>query len=80
MSTVKIGRVEYQVIEADTRGDADLEESIPYELHGPRGARYGLMRNIPHPERLFMINLRGFTKGTPDVWFTDRNGVLELLR
>ena len=76
MSTVKIGRVEYQVVEVDTHDDLEF----PYELHGPRGARYGLMRNVPHPDRLFMINLRGFTKGTPDVWFTDRNGTLELLR
>lgn len=78
--TVKIGRVTYEVVKADTRGDADLEEHCPYELHGPRGARYGLMRNIPNPHLLFMFNLRGFTKGTPDVWFTDRNGTLEVLR
>ena len=73
MSTVKIGRVEYDVVTTDS-------EETPYELHGPRGARYGLMRNVPRPDRLFMFNLRGFTKGTPDVWFTDRNGALEVLR
>jgi hypothetical protein len=71
--TVTIGRVTYEVTKTDS-------EETPYELHGPRGARYGLMRNVPNPERLFMFNLRGFTKGTPDVWFSDRNGTLEVLR
>jgi hypothetical protein len=71
--TVTIGRITYEVI---VTGD----ENTPYELRGPRGAHYGLMRNVPHPERLFMFNLRGFTKGTPDVWFTDRTGSLEVLR
>lgn len=31
---------------------------IPYELHGPRGARYGLMRNVHTAEMLFAVNLR----------------------
>jgi hypothetical protein len=72
-ATVKIGRVEYDVVETGN-------EDTPYELRGPRGARYGLMRNVPRPHMLFMFNMRGFTKGTPDVWFTDRDGVLEVTR
>lgn len=70
--TVRIGRVEYNVIKTDS-------VNAPYELHGPRGAKYGLMRNVPKPHMLFMFNLRGFTKGTPDVWFTDRDGSLEVV-
>jgi hypothetical protein len=71
--TVRIGRVAYAVTRT---GD----ENTPYELHGPRGAHYGLMRNVNTPHLLFMFNMRGFTKGTPDVWFTDKTGRLEVLR
>lgn len=71
--TVTVGRVTYVVTETGN-------ENTPYELHGPRGAHYGLMRNVPHPHLLFMFNMKGFTRGTPDLWFTDRNGILEVLR
>ena len=71
--TVTVGRITYEVT-------ATGDEHTPYELRGPRGAHYGLMRNVPNPSLLFMFNMRGFTKGTPDVWFTDRSGRLELLR
>jgi len=71
--TITVGRITYQVVRT-------ANENIPYELYGPRGARYGLMRNVPNPRMLFMFNLKGFTKRTPDVWFTDRNGRLEVVR
>lgn len=72
-TTITVGGIEYRVV---VTGD----EQTPYELHGPRGARYGLMRNVPNPHRLFMFNLRGFTKGTPDWWFTDEDGWLRWTR
>jgi hypothetical protein len=34
------------------------DEKFPYELHGPRGARYALMRNVPNPHMLFAVNAR----------------------
>jgi len=72
--TITVGRVTYTVTRTG-------EENVPYELHGPRGAHYGLLRNVPRPELLFMINLRGpLSRGTPDYWFTDRSGRLEFLR
>ena len=49
---------------------------IPYELHGPRGAKYGLMRNVPNPTMLFAINLRGFGVVERLGWFTDKGGTL----
>lgn len=52
-------------------------EEIPYELHGKRGAHYGLMRNVPNPHMLFAINLRGFGVVERLGWFTDKNGELE---
>lgn len=71
--TITIGRITYEVI-------ATGSEETPYELRGPRGAHYGLMRNVPNPHRLFMFNMKGFTRGTPDYWFTDRDGELRWLR
>jgi hypothetical protein len=73
MTTITIGRITYEVVRTDS-------DETPYELCGPRGAHYGLMRNVNTPHLLFMFNLRGFTKGTPDCWFSDRTGELELLR
>lgn len=70
-TTLTVGATEYQVIETGS-------EHAPYELHGPRGARYGLMRNVPNPHMLFMFNMRG-GRGAPDWWFTDRDGALTLV-
>lgn len=44
---------------------------IAYVLHGPRGARYGLMPNKHRPEMMFAINDVDFTKKTPfdHKWF-----------
>lgn len=55
-------------------------DTIPYELHGKRGARYGLMRVIPNPTQLFAVNLRGFGPVDRLGWFTDKNGRLEAIR
>jgi hypothetical protein len=71
--TVTVGRVTYEVT-------ATGDEHTPYELRGPRGAHYGLMRNVPNPHMLFTFNMKGFTRGAPDIWFTDRNGTLEWVR
>lgn len=60
----------YTVVKTDS-------EEIPYELHGPRGARYGLMRNVPRPWMLFAITLRGFGVVERLGWFTDRDGELK---
>jgi len=61
----------YTVVKTDS-------DQIPYELHGARGARYGLMRNVPKPENLFAINLRNTGVRVIDRlgWFTDEGGVL----
>jgi hypothetical protein len=53
---------------------------IPYELHGSRGAHYGLMRVEPNPTQLFAINMRSFGCVDRLGWFTDRNGKLEAIR
>lgn len=59
----------YKIVETDT-------EQIPYELHGPRGAKYGLMRNVPNPHMLFAVNLRTFGPVDRLGWFTDKDGTL----
>ena len=70
--TITWGNITYRVVVTGN-------ENYPYELHGPRGASYSLLRNQPHPEMLFAINNRrfGVVKGLP--WFTDRNGTLEVV-
>lgn len=59
----------YKVVKTDS-------EQIPYELHGSRGARYGLMRTEPNPHALFAINLRSFGPVDRLGWFTDKDGEL----
>lgn len=44
---------------------------VPYELHGPRGAHYGLMRNVRHPDHLFAVNLRTFGVVDRLGWFRE---------
>ncbi len=62
-------------------GTAFQVESLEgnYVLHGPRGARYRTMRNVPNPHLMFLINDRGFTKQAPRVWLSDENGALKVL-
>jgi hypothetical protein len=58
-------------------------ERVPYELHGPRGAKYGLMRNVPNPHMLFAVNLRSFVASATAQrlgWFTDKDGELRSVR
>lgn len=50
------------------------EHRVAYDLHGPRGAHYGLVRNQHHPEQLFAINLRTFGVVDRLGWFTDQDG------
>jgi hypothetical protein len=62
----------YTVIKTD-------DERFPYELHGPRGARYALMRNVPNPHLLFAVNARSFVASSTAQrlgWFTDKDGEL----
>lgn len=60
----------YTVIETD-------DPMFPYELHGPRGARYGLSRNIPNPHMLFAMNMRSLGVMERLGWFTDKDGELK---
>jgi hypothetical protein len=56
----------------------DLEPA--YILSGPRGARYGLIRQLgSQSTTMFVENLRGGGRASPKgvAWFTDRRGVLE---
>ena len=48
---------------------------VPYHLKGKRGAFYGLVRNVNHPEMLYVINGRYFR--VLEGWFTDKNGLIE---
>lgn len=63
----------YDVVKTDS-------DDIPYELHGPRGARYGLMRNQHNRHALFAINLRSFGVVDRLGWFTDEGGTLRAAR
>jgi hypothetical protein len=53
---------------------------LPYELKGPRGAHYGLMRNGPNPHLLFAVNMRSFGCVDRLGWFTDKDGPLRSVR
>ena len=66
--------------------DKPAEESaknvtVAYELRGPRGAHYGLIRNAVRPHLLFVVNLKAGRYSTPSVrgygWFSDETGSLE---
>ena len=70
-------RVERHLVDADR-----LHREPAYTLHGPRGARYGLMRNQNHPHMMYVINLRPNHRGIVTTakgygWFTDKFGELE---
>jgi hypothetical protein len=59
----------YRIVERDN-------EEIPYELHGPRGAHYGLMRNANNRHLLFVVNLRHMGVVERLGWFSDADGSL----
>jgi hypothetical protein len=71
---IVVGRTEYTV----TVVVGDEHPEIAYELRGPRGAHYGLLRNQPNPSMLFAIHMRRFGVVRAMPWFTDRNGILEV--
>lgn len=61
----------------------DESSPRPYVIHGKRGAKYALMRNVPRPELLFAVNARRFTAGAlvgGYTWFTDKDGALVPVR
>jgi len=51
-----------------------------YWLHGPRGARYALLRTQRNPEFMYVWNERKHkvTSAAGNGWFTDRDGKLEV--
>ncbi len=55
--------------------------TVDYELRGPRGAHYGLIRNAHRPHMLFVVNLKQNCFSVPSVrgygWFSDESGSLE---
>ena len=59
-------------------GDDGRPGRPAYLLHGPRGARYALLRSQTNPTMLFAWNDRRFgmvsVKGYQ--WFTDRDGTI----
>ena len=76
--TIRIGSVTYDVERREqTPGGRD---EVTYHLYGPRGAHYITYRNVPNPDRMFLVNAKAFTYKAPQVWLTDANGTLEVLR
>ena len=71
MAGIKVGGIFYRL---EHKGDGN----IPYELHGPRGAHYGLMRNGPNPHMLFAVNLRSLGVVDRLGWFDDKDGTLKV--
>lgn len=51
-------------------------EMSPYLLHGPKGACYGLIRNVHRPELLFIVNYRQKRRTTLEGWFREENGTI----
>ncbi len=54
-----------------------------YSLKGIRGAEYFTMRSVAQPTDMFVVSkklLSVTTHGLRDVWLTDRNGTLEVVR
>ncbi len=73
---ISIGRTIYEVLQED---DPEDSRGPRYILTGPRGAQYATIRTAYDPHRMFLINYKNWVKTSPDAWFTDRNGQLELL-
>jgi len=48
---------------------------LTYQARGPKGAQYGLVRNVFRPSLLFPIGA-GTLRVVPG-WYTDRNGTIE---
>lgn len=74
-TTLTIGRRTYSV-STQTAGNGELQ----YVLTGKRGALYGTMRNVHRPALMFLIDCRGFGPVPGNLWLTDQNGTLEVVR
>ena len=88
MTTLTIGKTSDAVEHKDAGKTLDLGngpvDRSHYLLTGPRGAVWGLLRNIEHPDMLFPMNFTGISGKCRPLggfnWFTDRNGVIEPVR
>ena len=73
----------FKVTKTDARSadESAKDVTVAYELHGPRGAHYGLIRNAHRPHLLFVVNLKSNCFSAPSVrgygWFSDASGSLE---
>lgn len=78
---LKTTELDYEVlgyrVEKIEKDSAEI--GVAYLLHGPRGARYALLRNVSNPHMLYAWNDRTFRcvalKGNS--WFTDKDGILK---
>ena len=75
--TMTIRGREYRV---ETKFEPKDEKKLRYILHGARGAKYTTMRNVRHPELMFIINERRFGPASvmDGVWLTDKDGTLRV--
>jgi hypothetical protein len=78
IGTITVEGRPYQVYrDYDNGGGVDGKPAGPtYWLAGPRGALYFTIRNVPHPDRMFLVNGHGFTRSAPQTWLRDRDGQL----
>ncbi len=74
-TTIQIGRRSYSVA-TQTASNGELQ----YILTGKRGATYGTMRNVYKPELMFLFDCRGYGIKPGNIWLTDRNGTLEVVK
>jgi len=76
---IEIRNREYSVIKVDGNPNAEnqiLKES-KYLLTGKRGAEYFTMRNVKNPHLMFVC---GRSKTLDNVWLSDENGQLKVVR
>jgi hypothetical protein len=78
--TIDIEGITYRYVRDNDATTLAGREGPVYWLHGPRGALLFTMRNVPHPDRMFLVNGHGFTRKAPRTWLTDRDGTLAVLR
>lgn len=79
-AAITIGRTNYSI---STRTVKQFgKEVVMYELKGVRGAHYFTMRNQANPDLMFLCDGRGFGVSSTlrNVWLTDKNGTLEVVR
>jgi hypothetical protein len=87
-STVTIGNKTFEVEHKEAGrtldlGNGPIDRSY-YQLTGPRGAVWGLLRNIEQPDMLYPMNFTHISGKCRPLcgfnWFTDRNGGIEPVR